>query len=210
MKFFNFFFEVYKSFLQDKYMRKMDARKLDRKSQEALRIRGVKAVQSGQSPEEVAKTLGIHRSAMYNWLSKYNEGGFNNLKMKHSSGRPPIIKGRYLKWIYNMITKDPQQLKFSFALWTRKRVQQAIKEKYGISLSVTSVGRLMVQLGLSPQRPIRKAYEQNPSLVKKWLKKEFPKIKRLAKEEKAMIYFGDEAGLRSDYHSGTTWSVNKG
>ena len=106
-----------------------------------------------------------------------------------------------------MITKDPQQLKFPFALWTRKRVQQAIKEKYGISLSITSVGRLMAQLGLSPQRPIRKAYEQNPSLVKKWLKREFPKIKKLAKEEKATIYFGDEAGLRSDYHSGTTWSI---
>ena len=105
-----------------------------------------------------------------------------------------------------MIMKDPQQLKFSFALWTRKRVQQAIKEKYGISLSVTSVGRLMSQLGFSPQRPIQKAYEQNPSLVKKWLKREFPKIKKLAKEEKATIYFGDEAGLRSDYYSGTTWS----
>ena len=188
-------------------MKKTDARKLDRKSQETLRIRGVKAVQSGQSPEEVAKTLGIHRSAMYNWLSKYSEGGLNSLKRKQSPGRPPIIKGRYLKWIYKMITKDPQQLKFPFALWTRKRVQQAIKEKYGISLSITSVGRLMAQLGLSPQRPIRKAYEQNPSLVKKWLKREFPKIKKLAKEEKATIYFGDEAGLRSDYHSGTTWSI---
>ena len=106
-----------------------------------------------------------------------------------------------------MITKDPQQLKFPFALWTRKRVQQAIKERYGIRLSVTSVGRFMMKIGLSPQRPIRKAYEQNPSLVKKWLKREFPKIKRLAREEKATIYFGDEAGLRSDYHSGTTWSI---
>lgn len=88
----------------------------------------------------------------------------------------------------------------------KKRVRQAIEEKYGIRLSVTSVGRLMARLGLSPQRPVRKAYEQNPSLVKKWLKKEFPKIKELAKKEGATIYFGDESGVRSDYHSGTTWS----
>ena len=188
-------------------MGKTDARRLDRKSQETLRIRGVKAVQSGQSPEEVAKTLVIHRSTMYNWLSKYSEGGFDNLKRKASSGRPPIIRGRYVKWIYKMITKDPQQLKFPFVLWTRKRVQQAIKERYGIRLSVTSVGCFMMKIGLSPQRPIRKAYEQNPSLVKRWLKREFPKIKRLAREERATIYFGDEAGLRSDYHSGTTWSI---
>ena len=73
-------------------MGKMDARKLDRKSREALRIRGVKAVHSGQSPEEVAKTLGIHRSTMYSWLSKYSEGGFDNLKRNPSPGRPPIIK----------------------------------------------------------------------------------------------------------------------
>ena len=184
----------------------MDARKLDRKSQETLRIRGVQAVQSGQSPEEIAKTLGIHRSTIYNWLSSYNEGGFTNLKLRLSPGRPPIVKGRQLKWIYQMIIKDPQQMKFPFALWTRKRVQQAIKEKYRISLSVTSVGRLMGSLGFSPQRPIKKAYEQSPSLVKKWLKKEYPKIKKLAKEEGARIYFGDESGLRSDYHSGTTWS----
>ena len=184
----------------------MDARKLDRKSQEALRMRGVKAVQSGQSPEKVAETLGVHRSTMYSWLSKYNKGGFRNLKRRQSPGRPPIVKGRHLKWIYQMVTKDPQQLRFPFALWTRKRVRQAIREKYGIRLSVTSVGRLMARLGLSPQKPVRKAYEQNPSLVKKWLKKEFPKIKELAKKEGAMIYFGDESGLRTDYHSGTTWS----
>ena len=64
----------------------------------------------------------------------------------------------------------------------------------------------MGSLGFSPQRPIKKAYEQSPSLVKRWLKKEYPKIKKLAKEEGARIYFGDESGLRSDYHSGTIWS----
>ena len=188
-------------------MRKNDARKLDRKSQETLRIRGVKAVFSGESPTKMSELLGVNQDTVFNWLAKYREGGWNSLKRRKAPGRPLIVQGRHLKWIYKMITKDPQQLKLPFALWTRKRVQQAIKEKYKISLSVTSVGRLMYQLDFTCQKPIHKAYEQNPSLVNEWLKREYPKIKKLAKEEKATIYFGDEAGVKSDYHSGKTWSL---
>ena len=187
-------------------MRRNDARKLDRKSQETLRMRGVKAVLSGESPTKMAELLGINQDTIFNWLAKYREGGWDNLKRRKASGRPPRVQGCHLKWIYKMITKDPQQLKLPFVLWTRKRVQQAIKEKYGIKLSVTSVGRLMHQLGFSCQKPIYKVYERNPSVVSQWLKREYPKIKRLARREGARIYFGDEAGVRSDYHSGTTWS----
>lgn len=188
-------------------MRKTDARRLDHKTQEELRIRGVKAVQSGQSPEEVAVALGVQRSTIYNWLSRYATGGLKNLKRRgRRAGRPSIVQGRHLKWIYNMVKKDPEQLKFPFALWTKKRILQAIKEKYGISLSITSTGRLLHKLGFTCQKPIKKAYEQSPSLVKKWLKTEYLRIKRLAKKEGARIYFGDEAGIRSDYHSGRTWS----
>ena len=187
-------------------MRKNDARRLDRKSQETLRVRGVKAVLSGESPTKLAELLGVNQDTVFNWLSKYREGGWNNLKRKKTPGRPPIVRGRHLRWIYKMITKDPQQLKFPFALWTRKRIQKAIKGRYRISLSVTSVGRLMHQLGFTCQKPLKKAYEQNPNLVGQWLKKRYPKIRNLAKKEGARIYFGDEAGVRSGYHSGTTWS----
>lgn len=188
-------------------MRKNDARKLDRLSQQSLRERGVRAVQSGDSPENVARTLDVAVSTVYNWLAKYRDGGWDELKRKKAPGRPPKIQGRYLKWIYDMVTsKTPDQLKFPFALWTRSLICEAIKNKYGIKLSTTSVGRLMAQLGLTCQKPLHKAYEQNPDLVNEWLNKEFPKIKQLARKEGAEVYFGDEAGLRSDYHSGTTWS----
>lgn len=187
-------------------MRTNDARKLDRKSQETLRIRGVKAVLSGESPSKVIKLLGVNPDTVFNWLAKYREGGWENLKRRKAPGRPPTVQGRHLKWIYNMITKDPKQLKFPFALWTRKRVQGAIRERYGISLSVTSIGRLLYQLGFSCQKPVGRAYERNPVLVTQWLRKEYPKIKALARKEGARIYFGDEAGVRSDYHSGRTWS----
>lgn len=188
-------------------MRENDARLLDRKSQESLRERGVRAVQSGQSPEEVARTLDVAPSTVYGWLAKYRSGGWDSLKRRKAPGRPPKISGRYLKWIYQLVTtKTPDQLSFPFALWTRPLIKDAIKKKYGFDLSISSVGRLLAQLGLTCQKPLHKAYEQNPDLVKEWLKKEFPKIKRLARKEGADIYFGDEAGLRSDYHSGTTWA----
>ena len=188
-------------------MKKNDARRLDRKAQEVLRLKGVKAVHSGERVEDVARLLEVHVDTIYNWLARYREEGWEGLKRRKAPGRPPLVQGRHLKWIHKMITKDPQQLKFPFALWTRKRIKYAIKKKYGINLSVATVGRLLHQLGFSCQRPIHKAYEQNPSLVNNWLKKEYPKIKALAKREKATIYFGDEASLRSDYYSGTTWSA---
>ena len=91
-------------------------------------------------------------------------------------------------------------------LWTRQMIASLIEKKFGIKLSKTSVGRMLDQLGLTAQRPLWRAYQQNPEAVEKWLKEEFPAIKRAASSCKGEIYFGDEAGIRSDYHSGTTWA----
>jgi transposase len=82
-----------------------------------------------------------------------------------------------------------------------------IKRQFGISLSRSSVSRLLKQLGLSPQRPLRRAYQQNQEAVEQWLKEDFPRIRKEAQEVGATIYFSDEAGVRSDYHSGTTWGI---
>ena len=85
-------------------------------------------------------------------------------------------------------------------------VRELIRERFGVSLSEASVGRLLRKLGLSPQRPLRRAYQQDPVRVQQWLDEDYPRIQALAKEEGATIYFGDEAGVRSDFHSGTTWA----
>lgn len=105
-----------------------------------------------------------------------------------------------------MVTeKNPLQLKFTFALWTAAMIGELIERKYGVTLSRWSVTRLLTQMGLTPQKPIWKSYMQDPAMVDKWLKKEFPKILKLANKHKAEIYFGDEAGVRSDHHAGRTW-----
>jgi len=188
-------------------MKELDGRKLAHATLEEIRIRAVKQVQSGESPEIVIKALGMHRSNIYNWLSLYREGGFDALKSKKAAGPEPKFKGADLKKLYDIITlNSPLNLKFKFALWTRGMIRELIKDKFDIRLSDVSVGRLLHKLGLSPQRPIRKAFQRDDALVRRFQEIAYPEIKKLAKKEKAAIYFGDEASIRSNYHSGTTWS----
>lgn len=189
-------------------MRKTDARKLDHQTLEDMRIRAVKSVQSGRSPEEVAVVFDVHRTALYKWLALYRDGGWQALKSKPTPGARPKIDGKKLEWVFDTITqKNPQQMKFEFALWTREMVQKIIKDKFKIKLSLNAVGRLLAQLGLTCQKPLYKAIQKDESLVKKWLKKIYPQIKNRAKSEKANIYFGDAAHIRSDHHSGKTWGI---
>ncbi len=187
-------------------MKKDDARKLDHQTLEAMRERAVRRVQEGESPEVVARIFGIGRAAMYRWLSQYRKGGWGALKAKAVPGRPPKLDGPKLRWLYDTITqKNPLQLKFEFALWTREMVAVLIKDKFNITLSAVSVGRLLAQLGITCQKPLHRALERDEALVQKWLKTEYPKIKKMAQKQGADIYFGDAAHIRSDHHAGRTW-----
>src|ERR1700757_667345 len=187
-------------------MRENDARRLSHETLEALRERAVRQVQEGESPETVARVLGLHRSTVFGWLAQYRRGGWGALKAKPLFGRPPKLDGPSLKWIFDAVTqKNPLQMKFAFALWTREMVVKLIKDKFKITLSLVSVGRLLAQLGIFCQKPLHRALERDEGLVQQWLKDDYPKIKALAQREKAEIYFGDAAHLRSDHHAGRTW-----
>jgi len=189
-------------------MRKDDARQLDHNTLEQLRIRSVKRVQAGESPEIISKALGLNRSTIYTWLALYRNGGWDALKSKPTPGAKPKIDAKKMKWVFETVTmKNPQQLKFEFALWTREMIQKLIKDKFQIKLSLKAVGRLLAQLGLTCQKPLYSAIQKDESLVRNWLKKIYPSIKRRAQQERADIYFGDAAHIRSDHHAGRTWGV---
>jgi len=187
--------------------RKIDGRKLDRRAKEALRLRVIEQVRSGASPETLARVLDINPRTVYRWLAKFHYGGKDALKAKPIPGRPPKLSGEQMSWIASTVReKNPLQLQFPYALWTLAMIRELIRTRFNVRLSEVSVGRVMRTLGFTPQRPLHRAYQQDPVLVEKWRTEEYPKIQKQAKKEKALIFFADESGIRSDYHKGHTWA----
>jgi transposase len=185
---------------------KVDGRKIDDAKLEEIRFAVVTAIQGGMSASQAARDYGVNIRRVFEWLALYRAGGWDALRSSKATGRPKKLTAKQIKWIYDTVTmKSPLQVKLPFALWTRAQIKTLIRREFGLSLSLTSIGRLLAQLGLTCQRPLFRAYEQNPSLVDSWLKADYPKIRAMAKRENAEIFFEDESGLRSDYHSGTTW-----
>jgi transposase len=188
-------------------VRANDGRKLDHKTLEEIRKRAVERVQAGENPEGVVRALGFNRRTIYEWLARYRAGGWDALKAKPLAGRPRKITAAQIRYLYRAIAgKTPLQHRFEFALWTLRLVQWLIYEDLGLKLSRASVARLLRQMGLSCQRPLFRALEQNPERVEKWRREQYPQIRKLAKETGAEIWFEDESGVRSDYHGGTTWA----
>jgi len=184
----------------------LDGRKLNHEVLTELRKRAVARVQSGENPEVVVRALGFSRACIYSWLAMYRAGGWGALDAHKRGGRPRKLKGRMIAWVYRVVVgTDPRQYKFPFALWTRNAIAALIDQRYGIRLSANSVGRLLAQLGITPQKPLWRAYQQDPERVRQWIEEEYPSIVKEAKRLGAEIWFADESGLRSDYHAGTTW-----
>ncbi|MFC9835586.1 IS630 family transposase [Rhodococcus sp. NPDC127530] len=188
-------------------MRDNDGRKLDHATLAVLRRRAVEQVQAGVHPEQVAETLGLHRKTVYGWVAKFRAGGWEALEAKPVPGRPPTLTGDQLARLYSIIVgTDPHQLEFEFALWTRNMIREVIGREFGVTMSEVTVGRWLKAMGLSPQKPLYRAYQADPEAVEQWKSTTFPKIQKQAKKAKATIYFTDEASVRSDYHAGTTWA----
>src|ERR1019366_44871 len=189
-------------------MKRRDARSLDHKTLEEIRIRAVERVQAGESPEVVIQVLGFTRSCIYTWLARYRAGGWSALKDRALKGRPLKIQPAQMKWVYQTVAgKSPLQFRFEFALWTREMIRSVLREQFQLTLSLASVGRLLKQLGLTCQRPLFRAIEQDPQRVRRWRQQDDPVIRQEARRCGAEIYFGDEAGVRSDCHAGTTWGI---
>ncbi len=184
-----------------------DARKLSPKAQEAIRKRAVKAVLNGKTRSEVANLFGVSRVSVNKWVKQYRLQGKNSLKSKK---RGPHTKGTLAPEQAATLVKlvkdnPPEKLGLPFVLWTREAVQYLIQKKYGISLSRWTVGRYLKGWGFTPQKPLRRAYEQDSKAVKQWLEQDYPKIRERAAQEKAQIFWEDEMGIRSDHQAGKSY-----
>jgi len=188
--------------------KKLDARRLSPAAQEDLRRRVVRAVrEQGMAKAEAARTFGVSRASVHNWINAVARGGERALRARKRGPKPHCrLAGHQAATVVRMIEdRCPDQLHLPFALWTREAVQQLIASRYDIQVSVWTVGRYLRRWGLTPQKPLRRAYEQDPAAVKRWLEEEYPAIGKQAKAEKAEIHWGDEMGLRSDHQVGTSY-----
>lgn len=178
----------------------------DRRMMERLRVRAVQRVQAGEGVGDVAAAMGVDRSNVYKWIKVYNAGGLDALRGKKAPGPKPKLNLTQVGKLRALILgADPRQLRFQFALWTREMVAELITREFGVQLSVSAVGRLLRSIGLSPQRPLWRAYQSDPDAIEAWKTTEFPLIRAEAAKAGGIVLFGDEAAVRSDYHGGTTW-----
>jgi transposase len=187
-----------------------DARTLAPAAQAHLRRLTVKAVRTGCKQTEAAKTYGVSLRAVNKWVAIDKVGGLRALKPKRrgrrhgQGGRLSVTQAQHIRRL--IVGKLPDQLKLPFYLWTRAAVASLIAREYGLEVSLVTVGRYLRAWGLSPQKPVRRAYERNEAAIARWLKQEYPMLARQAKREHAVMYWGDEMGLRSDHVTGTSYA----
>jgi len=191
-------------------MKKIDARKLSADAQQQLRYQVIRLKKQNRTREEISAITGIHRSTCSQWWSLYKSGGKKSLKVK-KRGRPPgscrtLSQEQETELQKAIRDKCPDQLKLPFALWTRIAVQQLIKQLWGIDMPIRTVGEYLKRWGFTPQKPLRKAYKQNPKAVKAWLDEQYPAIAIKAKKEQAEIHWGDETGLCNDSYHGKSYA----
>ena len=185
-----------------------DARKLSTEEQALLRRLAVQRVLNGESPKAVTESYGLGKKTIFVWLKTAREKGLDALAPKPRPGRGRSLSEfeaqEVKRWV---LSGDPRQYGFDFGLWTRQIVADLILEHFNIEVSVSTVGNLLHRMGLTPQKPLRRAYERDDEAIREWKEKTYPKIKKSAKKAGAEVFWLDEASIRSDDRLMRTWGL---
>lgn len=187
-------------------MNKTDARLLNPSTQDYLRQQAIRLRSQGKRIGEIASYLGVHRTTVSGWWSQYQQEGETALVQQRRGAK--VGEGRILSpseagWIQQLMRQHfPDELNIDSALWTRSAVQTLIAYECGIEMPIRTVGEYLKRWGYTPQKPLKRAYEQDPQVVKAWLETDYPAIEQRAETEDAKIAWGDESGLRSDAQVG--------
>jgi transposase len=193
-------------------MEKIDSRKLPEAALNERRRRAVKLRLAGVSVREAARQCELSATTVVKAHQAYRRGGWGAVKVKHGhrpKGSGCLLTPEQAREVQGLIQdRTPDQLKMGYALWTRQAVGELIAARYGIRLKVRNVGKYLQRWGYTPQKPLKKAYEQSPAAVGRWLNEQYPLIAGRAQQEGAGIQWGDESGLRSDDVRGRGYAPN--
>ena len=189
---------------------KRDGRTLDHKTLETIRTMAVARVREGERPSEVIASYGFHRCTIYGWLKavRGRGQGLQALAARPATGRPRTLTAAQERQVFRWVNgKTPMQYGFDFGLWTRQIVRELVSQRFKVRLSLASIGTIRARQGLTPQKPLQRAYQRDPEAIARWQRDTYPAIVRTAKRDKAAIYFWDESGFRADTVHGTTWGA---
>ena len=186
-------------------MEKFDGRKVNQETLKYLRIRCISLRKEGKRNSEIAKLLGLAPQTTSRWWRIYQKDGKKALKPK-KTGRPKgskkaLSSEQERRIISMLVDKNPKELKFKFALWTRESVKALIDREFGIDMPISTVGHYLKEWQFTAKKPIKRAYERNDAKAKAWMQEEYPKIKQQAKKEKAQIWWADETSCISLPHN---------
>jgi transposase len=183
-------------------MEKMDARKHSPETQYEIRKQVIRLRQKGISNRDVAQGVGISESRASTLWRRYQEEGSHAIRLgrrgRRQGEKRTLTPAQETEIQRLLVDKTPEQLKLTFALWTRDAVRLLIKQLYRLDMPIRTVGAYLQRWGFTPQKPVKRAYEQNPQAVKQWLETEYPTLMARAKQEKAVIHWGDETGIQTD------------
>ena len=189
---------------------KRDGRSFDHQTLEAIRLMAVERVREGEAATDVIASYGFNRTTIYKWIqAALRPGvGMRALRSRPATGRPRSLTSTQERQVFRWINgRDPRQYGLDFGLWTRRVVVELIAKKFGVRLGVTAGGELLAKLGLTPQKPLQRAYQRDPEAIERWQRETYPAIARQAKAQGADTLFWDESGFRADAVHGKTWGV---
>jgi len=189
---------------------KRDGRTYDRQTLEEIRLMAVERVREGEPAAKVIEAYGFNRTTVYKWLKAALQPGLGirALRSTQATGRPrtltPRQEGQVFRWING---RDPRRYGLDFGWWTRAVMVELIVKQFGVKRGLISVGELLARLGLTPQKPLQRAYQRDPDAIEKWQRETFPAIAKQAEAGGAEVFFWDESGCRADTVPGKIWRV---
>jgi len=172
-----------------------------------MRRRAVDAYRDGETVTQIARTLGLHWGSVSRWLTGWRRGGSAALRQRKATGRPPILDcQRYGRRLLKIVKRPADDYGYEHPLWTCRRLRETMRRELGLRVSVATTWRALKRVNLSSQKPERRALEQDPVVRAQWLTRKWPAIRRLAKRERALLFFEDESAVRLTPTVGRTWA----